>query len=559
MCRSRTRCAPPARSSASIRCTWQTKGRRSSAWRRSSPASSSTSCAGTRSAGTAPPRGTASRCRAYADRLPHAARGRALLEAGAGARLRPPSSRPRLDVRRRMRPDHARCAGCRRRAADPPLAALVRRARGVRRHHRGDAAAVRRRRGCAPRLPLRPHRADARRVSRPHSQHARRRASLRRPARHARCDSGRRARDAQHAAHRDRGGRRRSGARGQRALSGRAAGARRSRPRRARHDPRLRLRAPRVDDAPLLGADGRRRAGEARMSRGGGMTNIRTEIRDNVGVLTIDRRERFNSLDADTARDLRKAGLQLARDASVRAAIVRGEGGVFCSGADLKEIRAARHPERSEGSQSATDLPFRDPSPSTRLRMTEGFGDGFKQILEYIHSTISEIRRAPKPFIAAVDGVAAAGGFGLAMSCDLVIASERATFEWAYAKTGLTAAESSTFFLPRLVGFRRAMELLFLNPRLDARQAMEYGLVTPALPVDGFDDAVFALAQRLAGGPTEALGIAKNLINDAALMERLDLHLDRELDHLARIADGDNFAEGIAAFFEKRAPAFGAK
>ena len=85
-----------------------------------------------------------------------------------------------------------------------------------------------------------------------------------------------------------------------------------------------------------------------------------------------------------------------------------------------------------------------------------GYGERFKQILEYLHSTISEIRRAPKPFIAAVDGIAAAGGFGLAMSCDLVIASSRATFEWAYGKTGLTGAESSTFLLPRLVGLRRA-------------------------------------------------------------------------------------------------------
>jgi 2-(1,2-epoxy-1,2-dihydrophenyl)acetyl-CoA isomerase len=283
------------------------------------------------------------------------------------------------------------------------------------------------------------------------------------------------------------------------------------------------------------------------------MSHIRTEIRDGVGILTIDRRERFNSLDAETARELRKAGLQLARDTNVRAAIVRGEGGVFCSGADLKEIRC--HPERSEGSPAAGDA-----SPSAGLSMTESsFGEGFKQILEYIHSTISEIRRAPKPFIAAVDGVAAAGGFGLAMSCDLVIASDRAVFEWAYAKTGLTGAESSTFFLPRLVGLRRAMEMLFLNPRLDARQAVEYGFATAVYPAETFDADVFALAKRLADGPTEALGIAKNLINDAALMDRLDYHLDRELDHLARIADGDNFAEGIAAFFEKRAPAFGAK
>src|SRR5436190_3540756 len=259
-------------------------------------------------------------------------------------------------------------------------------------------------------------------------------------------------------------------------------------------------------------------------------TNIATSVDGGVGTITIDRPARFNSLDDETARDLRKAGLRFARDTAIRAVVLRGTNGVFCSGADLKYIRAS-----------------------------ENFGDAFRSILEYIHSTISEIRRAPKPFIAAVDGVAAAGGFGLAMSCDLVVASDRAVFEWAYAKTGLTGAESSTFFLPRLVGLRRAMEMLFLNPRLNARQAVDYGFATAVYPTETFDDDVFALAKRLAGGPTEALGIAKNLINDAALMDRLDYHLDRELDHLARIADGDNFAEGIAAFFEKRAPAFGAK
>jgi len=273
------------------------------------------------------------------------------------------------------------------------------------------------------------------------------------------------------------------------------------------------------------------------------MTNIRVEVRESVGILTIDRRERFNSLDVETARDLRRAGLQLARDENVRAAILRGEGGVFCSGADLKYIRAGG---------DADDLAYLKPSQ-------DGFGEVFKQILEYIHSTISEIRRAAKPFIASVDGVAAAGGFGLAMSCDLVIASERATFEWAYSKTGLTGAESSTFFLPRLVGFRRAMDLLFLNPRLDAKRAYELGLVSAVQRVDGFDDAVFDVAKRLASGPTEALGIAKALMNEAAGMDRLDYHLDRELDNLARIADGANFAEGIAAFFEKRPAGFGVK
>ena len=290
------------------------------------------------------------------------------------------------------------------------------------------------------------------------------------------------------------------------------------------------------------------------------MLNIRVEKIESIGIITIDRKERFNSLDVETARDLRKAGLSLARDEQVRAVILRGIPNVFCSGADLKYIRAGGE-ENDLGYLTNVGRASARPASArpSRAEARATYGEIFKQILEYIHSTISEIRRAPKPFIAAVDGIAAAGGFGLAMSCDLVIASERATFEWAYGKTGLTGAESSTFFLPRLLGFRRAMELLFLNPRLDAKAALEYNLITRVLPVENFDDAVLAIAKQAASGPTEALGIAKSLINDAASMDRLDYHLDRELENLARIADGANFAEGIDAFFGKREPAFGAK
>src|SRR6266545_6737332 len=191
------------------------------------------------------------------------------------------------------------------------------------------------------------------------------------------------------------------------------------------------------------------------------MEHIRMERDGAVGVITIDRRERFNSLDVETAQDFRRAGLQYARDESIRAVVIRGIDGVFCSGADLEYIRAGG--ERAELgylSPEARDVPA-------------GYGEVFRQILEYIHSAISEIKRAPKPFIAAVDGMAAAGGFGIAMACDLVLASDRATFEWAYHKTSLTGAESSTFFLPRLIGLRRSMELVLLNPRLDARAALE--------------------------------------------------------------------------------------
>lgn len=274
------------------------------------------------------------------------------------------------------------------------------------------------------------------------------------------------------------------------------------------------------------------------------MSHIKVEQRDGVGVLTIARRERMNSLDVETARDLRKAGLALARDRAVRAVILRGDGGAFCSGADLKYIHAGGNPG---------DLGY---LVAGGARPGTGYGAIFKQILEYLHSTISEIRRAPKPFIAAVDGPAAAGGLGLAMACDLVIASERATFEWAYFKTGLTGAESTTFFLPRLLGLRKAMELALLGQRLTARQALDLGLVTAVVPDGALDDEAGAMAARLAAGPTEAMGVAKGLINAAAGVDRLDVHLDRELQELARIADGAAFAEGLEAFFARRPPAF---
>jgi len=278
------------------------------------------------------------------------------------------------------------------------------------------------------------------------------------------------------------------------------------------------------------------------------MTHIQRSRHGAVGVITIDRATRFNALDVQTAQDFRRAGLQYARDPEIRAVVIAGLPGVFCSGADLKFIR--------DGGD-AQDLTYLtnargggDSASGAR------YGDVFKQILEYIHSTISEIRRAPKPFIAAVDGIAAAGGLGIAMSCDLVVASDRAVFEWAYSKTGLTGAESSTFMLPRLVGLRRSLDLLFLNRRLTAAQARDYGLVSEVFPADSFARETLELATRLADGPAQAFATAKELLNQAAGMDQLDAHLDRELQELARAADGDEFAEGLKAFFEKRPAQF---
>jgi 2-(1,2-epoxy-1,2-dihydrophenyl)acetyl-CoA isomerase len=272
--------------------------------------------------------------------------------------------------------------------------------------------------------------------------------------------------------------------------------------------------------------------------------HIRCETREGVATITIDRAERFNSLDLATARDLRAAGLRVARDESVRVVMLAGVRGVFCSGADLKYVAAGG--ERAE-------LDYLRPQTED---LTRGPGDVLQQIVEYIHSTISEIRRAAKPFIAAVDGVAAAGGFGLAMACDLVVASERAGFEWAYGRTGLTGAESSSFLLPRLLGLRRALELIFLSPRLDAREALAAGLINFVYPVADFDAQARALAQRLAQGPTRAWGEAKLLVNSACGMDQLDQHLDREVDSLRRVANGPDFAAGLNAFLSKQPPRF---
>lgn len=272
---------------------------------------------------------------------------------------------------------------------------------------------------------------------------------------------------------------------------------------------------------------------------------IHVEVREQVGIIAIDRPHRFNSLDVETARDLRKAGIRLARDRAIRCGVIRGLPNVFCSGADLKYIGSGA---------DAAELGYLRPQGAGGGE--PGYGGAFKEILEYIHATISEIRRAPKPFIAAVQGVAAAGGFGLAMSCDLVFAGNRATFEWSYSRTGLTGAESSTFFLPRLLGLRRSMELVLLNPRLSAAEAKEVGLINRVFADETFEQDWFEIARRLASGPTEAFGAAKGLINRAIGADELELQLQHELDNLTAAADASEFAEGLDAFVGKRKPRF---
>jgi 2-(1,2-epoxy-1,2-dihydrophenyl)acetyl-CoA isomerase len=279
------------------------------------------------------------------------------------------------------------------------------------------------------------------------------------------------------------------------------------------------------------------RAGMIRTRRRGGSGEI--------GEITMDRPERMNALDVRGARDLRKAGLELCRDETVRVVVLRGAGGAFSGGADLGYVY--------DGGR-ADDLSYLHAAGRETPR---GYGEVLRQILEYLHSAIHEFRRAPKPVVAAVDGAAAAGGLGLAICCDLVVASARSSFEFAYFKTALTGAESTTFFLPKLLGFRRAMDFALLGERATAAEAAQHGLISRVVADGDFETEVGALADRLAAGPAESFAASKRLLNQASGMERLDAHLADELETLVRVADGPDFAEGIEAFFGKREPRFG--
>lgn len=193
-----------------------------------------------------------------------------------------------------------------------------------------------------------------------------------------------------------------------------------------------------ISAAPLPPQNEREHVGGVRLLEPVGVADhlqepsqIQLHQQEAVRFITLVRPERFNALDVTTARDLHHAARQYAQEGAIRVIVLQSTGKVFCSGADLKYIR-------TEGEAHA--------------KQHGGYGRPFEQIVGNIHRTIGEFRRTPKPVIAAVDGVAAAGGLGLALSADLVVASARSTFEYAYFKTALTGTEGTTFFLPKLVG-----------------------------------------------------------------------------------------------------------
>lgn len=251
------------------------------------------------------------------------------------------------------------------------------------------------------------------------------------------------------------------------------------------------------------------------------------EVEEGIAYVTLNRPEVGNALDLAAARDLMHVALRCDEDSAVRAVVLGGAGRMFCAGGDLKSF-----------SEQGDHLPHH-----------------FKEVTTYLHAAISRFARMDAPVVAAVQGAAAGGGFSLAISCDLVLAAESARFTMGYSKIGLTPDGSSTYFLPRLVGFKRAMDLTLTGRVLSAQEALEWGIATRVVPDDDLAAEAAALATELAAGPTAALGASKRLLH-AGWTESLETQMEAETRAIAGRARTADAREGISAFLEKRTPSF---
>jgi len=245
-----------------------------------------------------------------------------------------------------------------------------------------------------------------------------------------------------------------------------------------------------------------------------------------VAEIRFNRPKVLNAFNLEASRQFLSCCEQLAGDRTMRAVILRGEGSSFMAGGDLAQFR------------DAVDRPA----------FTH-------EILEPLNSALLILDELPVPVIAAVQGAAAGAGASIALAADFVIAAEDAKFIFAYARVGTSLDAGSTWNLPRLVGLRRAMELALLAEPVGAAQAFAMGLVTRVVAPVKLMEETTALAKRLATGPTGAYGRIKRLLRDS-LTQEYAVQLKAELEAFASSSTTADFAEGLAAFFEKRAPVF---
>ena len=250
------------------------------------------------------------------------------------------------------------------------------------------------------------------------------------------------------------------------------------------------------------------------------------EVRDGVAHITLNRPDAANSINLQMAKDLMEVALRCDEEPAVRAVLISATGKMFCAGGDLGSFAKA-----------GDEVPFL-----------------LKQLTTYLHSSISRFARMRAPVIAAINGAAAGAGFSLACAGDLAIASESARFTVAYTRVGLTPDGSSTYYLPRLIGTRRALELMLTNRSLTATEALEWGIVNRVVADDDLAGESQALARSLAAGPSAAFGTLKRLVLSSG--ESLESQMELETRAIADIARGADAREGIQAFLEKRRPKF---
>jgi 2-(1,2-epoxy-1,2-dihydrophenyl)acetyl-CoA isomerase len=253
---------------------------------------------------------------------------------------------------------------------------------------------------------------------------------------------------------------------------------------------------------------------------------ILTETADGVRALILNRPDVLNAFNDRMAEEVLDALKKAERDEDVRCLVLTGAGKGFCAGQDLGALRD------------------RDGEVSFR----EHLGHTYNPI-------VSKLRSIEKPVIAQINGAAAGAGLGLALACDLRYAARGAKLRFAFSGIALAPDSGTSFFLPRLMGLARAYEFALTNEPLLAEDALALGLVNKVLPPADLAGAVRALAIRLAQGPTKSFGLTKRAMNRA-----LHLTVDEALDyeaHLQEIAGHTaDYREGVAAFLEKRAPAF---
>ncbi|MBI4851511.1 MAG: enoyl-CoA hydratase/isomerase family protein [Acidobacteria bacterium] len=255
------------------------------------------------------------------------------------------------------------------------------------------------------------------------------------------------------------------------------------------------------------------------------------EVNENIAKIVLNRPEAMNALSTDLAMELIEVFQDLATKDNIRAVILTGTGKAFSAGGDVKQM--------------ATVLG--DDAPAK-----------FRLALDIYHKLILLMRQLSKPIIAAINGVAAGAGFNLALACDVRIAAESAKFSQAFIRIGLIPDFGGTFFLPRIVGSAKAMELMMTGELIDAEKANQLGIVNLVVKNNELDETANFFAQQASSLPTAAIGRLKKLLDSSStssLTEQLELEAQMQMEASAT----EDFREGVKAFVEKRQPKFTGK